>query len=65
MTVFWIFILIISLAALGWNLYNLYNGIQKKVVWWQIMFACLGIIGALNGTRGSLAKLFNITSLNI
>jgi hypothetical protein len=46
---FWTIILVLSLTALGWNLYNLITGVQKQVVWWQILLASLGILGALNG----------------
>jgi hypothetical protein len=54
------FILLLSLTALGWNMYNLVTGVQHKVVWWQILLACLGILGALNGIRGSIASLVRI-----
>jgi hypothetical protein len=57
MTTFWKIILILSLAALGWNLYSLITGVQQHVVWWQILLASLGLLGALNGIRGSLFNL--------
>jgi hypothetical protein len=54
------FILILSLTALGWNLYNLVTGVQHKVVWWQILLACLGMLGALNGIHGSVRSLLTV-----
>lgn len=54
---FWTLILLLSLAALGWNLYNLITGVQQHVVWWQILLASLGILGALNGLHGSIRNL--------
>lgn len=57
MTTFWTVILLLSLTGLGWNLYNLVTGVQHKVVWWQILIACLGILGALNGIHGSVRSL--------
>jgi hypothetical protein len=54
---FWTIILLLSLAGLGWNLYYLIMDVQQNVVWWQILFACLGIVGALSGLHGSLRNL--------
>ena len=54
---FWTLILILSLTALGWNLYNLITGGQQHVVWWQILLASLGLLGALNGIHGSIRSL--------
>jgi hypothetical protein len=54
---FWTLILILSLTALGWNLYNLITGVQHNVVWWQILLASLGLLGALNGIHGSIRNL--------
>lgn len=57
MNPFWTAVLLLSLTALGWNLYNLIMGVQNKVVWWQILLPCLGLLGALNGLHGSLFKI--------
>lgn len=57
---FWTIILILSLTALGWNLYNLITGVQKQVVWWQILLASLGLLGALNGIHGSVRNLLKL-----
>jgi|LakMenEpi03Aug12_release.lakeMendotaPanAssembly.Ray.scaffolds.fasta_scaffold2056257_2 hypothetical protein len=54
---FWTIILALSLTALGWNLYNLITGVQQQVVWWHILLACLGLLGALNGINGSVRSL--------
>jgi hypothetical protein len=51
---FWKIILLLSLTALGWNLYNLIIGVKQHVVWWQILLASLGILGALNGINSSI-----------
>ncbi len=57
MSTFWTLILILSLTALGWNLYNLITGVQQHVVWWQILLASLVLLGALNGIHGSIRNL--------
>jgi len=57
MNPFWTAILLLSLTALAWNLYNLIIGVQHHVVWWQILLACLGLLGALNGLHGSIRSL--------
>jgi hypothetical protein len=57
MSTFWTLVLLLSLTALGWNLYNLITGVEKHVVWWQILLACLGLLGALNGIQGSIRSL--------
>ena len=54
---FWTIFLVLSLTALGWNLYNLITGVQQHVVWWQILLASLGLLGALNGIHGSVRSL--------
>jgi hypothetical protein len=57
MNPFWTAVLLLSLVALGWNLYNLIMGVQHHVVWWQILLPCLGLLGALNGAHGSIRSL--------
>jgi hypothetical protein len=60
MSTFWTIILVLSLTALGWNLYNLIIGVQQHVVWWQILLASLGLLGALNGIHGSVRNLLKL-----
>ena len=57
MSTFWTLVLIVSLAALGWNLYSLITGVERRVVWWQILLATLGLLGALSGIRDSVRSL--------
>jgi hypothetical protein len=57
---FWTIILLVSLIGLGWNLYYLVLDLQQHVVWWQILLACLGILGAINGLHGSIRNLLKL-----
>lgn len=57
---FWGIVLLLSVIAIGWNIYNIVTGVQKKVDWWIILLSSLGLLGALNGLNSSSRNLFKL-----
>ena len=57
---FWATILLLSVIAIGWNIYNIVIGVKHKVQWWMILLSSLGLLGALNGLNSASRNLFKL-----